>query len=59
MEFSYAFKYEYEYEALIAKLRMASAMNIKQLIILGDFKIIFQHVTGSFKAKEKMGILQS
>lgn len=58
-ELAYALKYEFtasnnesKYEALIAGLRMALAMNMEQLIICGDYKVVFGHVTGSLKAKE-------
>lgn len=60
VEFAYALKYyfvvsnnESEYEALIVGLWIALAMNIDQLIIRGDSKVVFDHVTGSFKAKEE------
>lgn len=31
---------------------MALALNVEQLIIRGDSKVVLDHVTGSFKAKE-------
>lgn len=31
---------------------MALAMNVEQLIIRGDSKVVFGHVSGSFEAKE-------
>lgn len=60
MEFIYASKYgftvssnELEYEALLGRLRLVLAMNIEKLISQGDSNIIFNHVTGSFEAKEE------
>lgn len=60
LEFAYALKYtfsvsnnEYEYEVLLARLWMAAAMNIGQLIIREDSKIVFGQVTGSFEAQEE------
>lgn len=60
MEFAYTLKYHFtvnndesKYEAPIGGLRMTLGMNIEQLIIPGDFKVIFDHVTGSFEVKEE------
>lgn len=41
-----------KHEVLIAGLRMASALNVEQLIIRGDSKVVFGQVTGSFEAKK-------
>lgn len=40
-------------EARLAGLRMAATMNIEQIIIRGDSKIVIGHVTRSFEAKEE------
>lgn len=58
-EFSYALKYSFlvshnesKYGAYLAGLRIALAMNIDQLIIRGNSKVVFGQVMGSFKEKE-------
>lgn len=44
---------ESEYEVVIAGLRLASALNVEQVIIAGDSKVVFGKVTESFEAKER------
>lgn len=58
-EQAYALKYQFtdrnnesKYEALIEELRMALALNVEQLIIYGDSKVLFGHVTRPFEPKE-------
>ncbi|KAI5682874.1 hypothetical protein M9H77_04102 [Catharanthus roseus] len=56
-EFAYALKYSFpisnnESEALLAGLRMALAINMEQLIIHGDSKFVYNHIIGTFEAKE-------
>lgn len=58
-DFAYALKYEFtasnnelEYEALIVDLSKVSALNVEQLIIRGDSKVLFGQVTRLFEAKE-------
>lgn len=60
IEFSYALIYtfsisnnEYEYEVLLARLRMTTAMNIEQLIIRGDSKIVSDMLWSPLKPKKR------
>lgn len=58
-DFAYALKYEFtpsnnesEYKALIVGIQITLALNLEQLIILGDSNVVFEQVTGSFESKE-------
>lgn len=58
-EFAYALKYDFpvsnnesKYKALLVGLRMTLFLNVKQLIVWGDSKVVFGQVTGSSGTKE-------
>ena len=46
-------KYEAEYEAIIASLRVAKALGIKNLRLRIDSKLIVGKITNEYEAKEE------